>query len=364
MSLSDFDSDLTDLPSSDEEEYIPTTTKKKKKATPRTRTEYKIQNALRPPRTTQYTAKSLYDQIVDDAIDLNPEYQRDVVWPETKQSGLIDSILRNYYIPPVIFGVDDGTERRTCIDGKQRLTSVQMQTNKRYWYKDVPGAKRTLLPKAYMQAFANKQITCVEYDCLTDDQEREIFQRVQLGVALTPAERMQAYVGPRASLIREVQSVVSGDDGIGHQFDWGRARGRDFQCIASIIYLIERHPNNTFPGAAQLDKWLQTPHSITSNFRTEVMDTIKTFIALIRDKRYSAAISKPNRVSPIEFTMIGILIHFNRNRMSLMQLFSAITKMRADVRGKHADIRANTKVTRTMQTCKAMEKGTSQPRKS
>lgn len=29
----------------------------------------------------------------------------DVVWPDTKQSGLIDSILRNYYIPPVIFGV-------------------------------------------------------------------------------------------------------------------------------------------------------------------------------------------------------------------------------------------------------------------
>lgn len=28
----------------------------------------------------------------------------DVVWPEVKQSGLIDSVLRNYYIPPIIFG--------------------------------------------------------------------------------------------------------------------------------------------------------------------------------------------------------------------------------------------------------------------
>jgi uncharacterized protein with ParB-like and HNH nuclease domain len=64
--------------------------------------------------------------------------------PETKQVGLIDSILRNYYIPPIIFGtlplyinsnksdirlaVDtaaDGGELRTCIDGKQRLTSIQ-----------------------------------------------------------------------------------------------------------------------------------------------------------------------------------------------------------------------------------------------
>jgi uncharacterized protein with ParB-like and HNH nuclease domain len=51
----------------------------------------------------------------------------DVVWPETKQIGIIDSIFRNFYIPPVIFAVntyEDGSETKTCIDGKQRLTSI------------------------------------------------------------------------------------------------------------------------------------------------------------------------------------------------------------------------------------------------
>lgn len=51
----------------------------------------------------------------------------DVVWPEVKQIGLIDSIFRNFYIPPVIFAVykdEDGQEVRTCVDGKQRLTSI------------------------------------------------------------------------------------------------------------------------------------------------------------------------------------------------------------------------------------------------
>lgn len=28
----------------------------------------------------------------------------DIVWPEQKQIGLIDSVFRNYYIPPIIFG--------------------------------------------------------------------------------------------------------------------------------------------------------------------------------------------------------------------------------------------------------------------
>ena len=67
----------------------------------------------------------LSEQIVDGSIDLDPDYQRgtlvfhqfslsandpshhspiDVVWSEQKQIGLIDSVFRNYYIPPIIFG--------------------------------------------------------------------------------------------------------------------------------------------------------------------------------------------------------------------------------------------------------------------
>lgn len=78
-------------------------------------------------------------------VKLHP-YRIDVVWPEQKQIGIIDSLFRNYYIPPIIFGempvflslsqpaqifskavstAEDGSESRVCIDGKQRLTSIQ-----------------------------------------------------------------------------------------------------------------------------------------------------------------------------------------------------------------------------------------------
>lgn len=52
----------------------------------------------------------------------------DVVWPEAKQSKLLDSIYRNYYVPPIVFDVykdEDGEEVMRCVDGKQRLTSIQ-----------------------------------------------------------------------------------------------------------------------------------------------------------------------------------------------------------------------------------------------
>ena len=39
----------------------------------------------------------------------------------------VDYIFQNFYIPPVIFAAnvhEDGFETKTCIDGKQRLTSI------------------------------------------------------------------------------------------------------------------------------------------------------------------------------------------------------------------------------------------------
>lgn len=51
---------------------------------------------------------------------------------------LLDSIYHNYYVPPVIFAivVEDGIEVRRCVDGKQRLTSIQ---------KFIDGQVRTLM---------------------------------------------------------------------------------------------------------------------------------------------------------------------------------------------------------------------------
>ncbi|KAI0822105.1 hypothetical protein BC628DRAFT_1522502, partial [Trametes gibbosa] len=351
--LSDWESSLTELSSSGDEYHLVAKAKKKKPAA-KAKKQYQVTNLLRPYRTTTFTAKSLYDQIIDNTIELDPEYQRDVVWTEAKQVGLIDSLLRNFYIPPVIFAVktrEDGTETRVCIDGKQRLTSIQLVTSKKFYYRVSAGENCALLPKQLLQSFANKQIVCVKYDEITDDQEREIFQRVQLGVALTVAdqtERMQAIVGPWPTLIREVQSIVLGDDGFGEDLDWGHDRGRDFQCLAAIINLIDTYPATVFPSAPRIEKWLSSTSPVPAKTREAVLDTFRIFITLVNDKRYNKAFNKPTRVSPVEFTMIGVLISRFRKTLELKQLSQAIWRMRADVRNTHKDVRQNQRVVGTM----------------
>lgn len=137
MSFSDFyGSDLSDITSSSDEEF--TVKKSSAKKPKRNQPSYTIVNPLRPPRSTSYSVRALYGEffhylflfflltpirtnrrwinqlrsslskrcvsfILSTEVALHL-YLVDIVWPEQKQIGLIDSVFRNYYIPPIIFG--------------------------------------------------------------------------------------------------------------------------------------------------------------------------------------------------------------------------------------------------------------------
>jgi hypothetical protein len=159
-------------------------------------------------------------------------------------------------------------------------------------------------------------------------------------------ERLQAIVGPWPTVIREIQSQVLGEEGFEGYLDWGHARGRDFQCLATIGYLIEFHPKSTVPGTKSLERWLQRTDPVSLRLRADLHETFRIFLTLARDKKYSGSLNRPTRVSPIEFVMIGVLIYLKRSTLSLTQISSAIEKMRKDVRASHQDIRSNTRVTK------------------
>ncbi|KAF8970915.1 hypothetical protein BDZ97DRAFT_1789327 [Flammula alnicola] len=366
-------SDLTELES--EEEYVGTTIKKAKKATngaTASKGGWRIKNALKVPRATTYTAQALYDQIYACDINLEPEYQRDVVWSETKQIGIIDSVFRNFYIPPVIFAVnvhDDGSETKTCIDGKQRLTSIHrfMEgliphkdpiTGEKLWYKDIQSAStkgsksRRPLPEKYRRLFANKQIVCVEYQDITDADEREIFQRVQLGMALTPAEKLQVIKTSRADFIRELQNTYLKDDGwLGSKhLAWDISRGSDFRGLAQAVCCMDTFASlkTTSISMAQLEKWLSIEEPLKSDVHKRVEDTYRIFAEMVQDTKLNKVFQKPAKISPLEFIVIGLMIFVHKDKVSLAQLSAGIGQMREDVRSEHVDIRMNARVSKTM----------------
>ncbi|WP_129373598.1 DUF262 domain-containing protein [Pseudomonas aeruginosa] len=78
--------------------------------------------------TTTISIASFHEQNQAKKFNYDPPYQRRSVWSDEKQSYLIDSILRNFPIPPIFLhrkiDSNTGTTTYDVIDGKQRLTAI------------------------------------------------------------------------------------------------------------------------------------------------------------------------------------------------------------------------------------------------
>lgn len=70
-----------------------------------------------------YTIRSLGDMLCDGDLNLCPKYQRGYVWKKERAARLVETVLGNRFIPPIILHEQhDG--RYDVIDGKQRLATI------------------------------------------------------------------------------------------------------------------------------------------------------------------------------------------------------------------------------------------------
>lgn len=78
--------------------------------------------------TNTITVANFWENYLLNKYNFEPAYQRRSVWSEEKQSFFIDSLLKNFPMPPIFLHqkIDDdsGKTKYDIVDGKQRLTSI------------------------------------------------------------------------------------------------------------------------------------------------------------------------------------------------------------------------------------------------
>jgi hypothetical protein len=80
-------------------------------------------------KTTGITISIFYEQYQLKKYNFDPPYQRDYnVWETEQKSFLIDTIMKNFPIPPIFLeqkiNIPNGKTRYDVIDGKQRLSAI------------------------------------------------------------------------------------------------------------------------------------------------------------------------------------------------------------------------------------------------
>lgn len=157
--------------------------------------------------------------------------------------------------------------------------------------------------------FSRSPLRAVEYHSLSPAAEREVFQRVQLGMSLTTAEKLQAISSPWANYITYLEKThLTIDGGLVDKISFNDTRGRAFQNTAQLVYCCEGLPgSNRIPTSVKLEKWLMSDDTCPSTaFKDSMADVLRMLWELACTKELDAPFRRfEAKVAPVEFVFIG-----------------------------------------------------------
>ena len=161
-------------------------------------------------------------------LDPSPDFQRFYVWDYQKQTGLIDTLIRGWPIPPiwVRYCLDDaGVEVSELIDGQQRLRTLQKFVDGDFSYLPAETGLKSDIPQKYAahydtldpelkKRFMSASISAVVCDISYGTQIREIFKRLnQSAMNLTGQElRNCAWRGQFKQAVYQLTQELQTDD--------------------------------------------------------------------------------------------------------------------------------------------------------
>jgi len=168
-------------------------------------------------------------------IDLQPDFQRGEVWATPKKQRLIDSVLRDWHIPPIHVVLDKETQKQSVLDGQQRLVAIRDFANNKFevdgtiepYDPDIAaldGLTYDRLPPKWKRQFDQFTIRVFRITDYDPSEPGELFYRLNQPSALTAAEQRNAFFGKvRSDVKRLVTEMQSG--GLSPSF-WGFSNAR------------------------------------------------------------------------------------------------------------------------------------------
>lgn len=150
------------------------------------------------PVITTWSTSMIYNYAENGRIDLDPSFQRGVVWPAKTKSTLIDSLMRRMHVPPIVLSSRrnrQGDDVYVCIDGKQRMTSIRefKKGNLRVTFGNSKPLRFSELHEQDQRNFDDIPVQVCIYNNIKRGDELELFSRVQNGVSLACDEKLNGH---------------------------------------------------------------------------------------------------------------------------------------------------------------------------
>lgn len=182
-------------------------------------------------------------------IDLQPNFQRQEIWPLSKKKRLIDTILRGWSIPPVfLVVVKDG--RMEVLDGQQRLAAIRDFVHDVFsidgkitptdniinqmhgmYYRSLNTTQRRLIN--------NHTLRCFQITDYLPDEPSELFYRLNQPSMLTAGEQRNAFYGKAREQLKELVVLFEKGGNDKSTIGFSNVRLAYDDIIARLLYFLE-----------------------------------------------------------------------------------------------------------------------------
>jgi len=180
------------------------------------------------------TVRDVLHQIRREFYVMDPDFQRDFIWPVDKQSKLIESVLMRIPLP-VFYLAEDLGGRLVVVDGLQRLSTFQRFADNELALQlrdrpDLDRKKLSDLPPKLQNRFEDCGLILYVLDEKAPDRARlDIFERVNGGEALTRQQmRNCMYVGAATRFLKKEANTDLFRKATGRSLNTQKMRDREF----------------------------------------------------------------------------------------------------------------------------------------
>lgn len=262
-------------------------------------------------------------------LEIQPDFQRDVVWKQDDQSRFIDSLVKQLPIPSMCFSLDHKTQRWKVIDGLQRMSSIIHFLSQSKWalsslpdiHPELRGRSNTELREGSDQQRrlyslvedVSIPITVIRCDYSQQSHMRylfTIFHRLNSGgVRLTNQEiRNCIYTGPFNDLLKRFDK---------HNADWiavkkriwgSMDRFRSVEVLLRVLALGDWRARYDGNLARFLNDYMQSRSGESGANLAEIERVLGTIAALSRETLKGERLKKIPSVT-VEAVLVALYIH-------------------------------------------------------
>jgi Protein of unknown function DUF262 len=195
-------------------------------------------------RNENRTVHDVLRRIQMGSFVMDPDFQRDFIWEDGKQSKLIESVLMRIPLP-VFYLAEDDKGRLVVVDGLQRLSTFQRFVNNKLRLKlpeqiDIDKKRFQDLSAKLQNRVEDCNLILYVIDAKVPERARlDIFERVNGGVPLTRQQmRNCLFMGPATRFLKSEAGTDLFLKATGRSLNTSTMRDREFVNRFCAFYLL------------------------------------------------------------------------------------------------------------------------------